>query len=228
MPVKLTDQRGGLTADQKGAEHDARRLLRQRLIFSDVLRGPLLCVAVEDPGHGPEEDRADDRPEGGHVVMFQDRLQAGEANPADQDDHHDRGDHVGPGLAGKDLEGPFQVRALLEEWEGPNQEEVREGRGDVPHVGQNQVELVGSGAPKGDQEDEDGHDSGLHPHRISGHAHLVQAGHLLWPEVRVGTQDKGLQRRVDQHEEGTHVGHEHAQPGQPGEQVTQAHGRAGG
>lgn len=156
------------------------------LVFTGFLisRRPFLGVVVEEPSYGPKEDGTDDGPEGRHVVVFEDRLQAGKTNPADQYDQDDRHDGVGPEAAGVDFKRPLQVGALLEEREGPNQEEVREGRGNVPHVGQNQVELLSSRTPESYQEDEDGHNDGLKPHRVGGHADFVELGHLLRPQLR--------------------------------------------
>jgi len=104
---------------------------QNQLIFVSrafVLRSTLLRVVVEDPCDSPEEDWPDDRPEGGHVIVVQDWLETGKSNPTDQDDQHDRHNNVRPQTTLEDDEWPFQVRPTLEEWEGPNQEQVREGR----------------------------------------------------------------------------------------------------
>lgn len=85
-------------------------------------------VVVEDPSHGSEEDWADDGPEGRHVIVIHDGFQAGETDPTDQDDQHDRYNEVRPEFVLEDFKWPFQVGPTLEEWEGPNQEQVWEGR----------------------------------------------------------------------------------------------------
>lgn len=81
---------------------------------------------VEDQGNCGEEDWTGNRPEGRLPIVFQHWLNEGEDNPNDQDDLNEPYQDVGPEPVLEDHERPIEVLLSLEEWEGPNQEQVWE------------------------------------------------------------------------------------------------------
>lgn len=99
---------------------------------------------VEDQGNDGEENWSRQCPEGGLVILFRQWLDEGEQDPDNQNQFHEDYQNIRPEAVLEGNERPVKVLLGLKEWEGPNQEDVREGCGHVGHVGQNQVELLGS------------------------------------------------------------------------------------
>lgn len=153
---------------------------------------------VEDQGDDGEEDWTRQCPEGGLVILFRQRLDKGKQDPDNQNQFHEDHQDIRPEAILEGNERPVKVLLGLEEGESPNQEDVGEGGGDVGHVRQDQVELLRGGTTKGHQEDNHTYHDGLQPHGVGRHVGLVELGQPLRPQVRVGAEDKGLNRRVHQ------------------------------
>ena len=99
---------------------------------------------VEDQGNDGEEDWSRQCPEGGLIILFRQWLDKGEQDPDNQNQFHEDYQNICPEAILEGNERPVKVLLGLKEWEGPNQEDVRESGRHVGHVGQDQVELLGS------------------------------------------------------------------------------------
>lgn len=81
-------------------------------------------IAQECPGNCAEEDRPDNRPESGDVIVGNNRIGTGKADAADQHNQYDCHDDVRQCLVVVNMETVFQICPLLKERESTNQEQV--------------------------------------------------------------------------------------------------------